>query len=391
VRALTWTGVNETSVETVDDPTILNDQDVIVKVHLSTTCGSDLHLLGGYIPTMRSGDVLGHEFMGEIVEVGSAVRERKIGERVVVCSFVACGRCWYCTHELYSLCDNGNPNPAITETLWGSPIGGCFAYSHALGGFAGSHADYVRVPYGDHGAFPVPDGVSDEAALFASDAAPTGWTGADLAGITPGDTVAVWGAGGVGQMAARAAMLLGAEQVVVIDQLPERLDQVRQHVGAETLDFAQDDVLAELKERTGGRGPDVCIEAVGMEADGTGAQHLYDQVKQQLRLQTDRPTALREAIYACRKGGSVFTLGVFAGLVDKFPLGAVMNKGLTLRGAQQHGHRYIPTILDHIAAGELHTEHLATHVLPLEQGPQGYEMFKNKDDGCVRAVFRPGT
>jgi threonine dehydrogenase-like Zn-dependent dehydrogenase len=391
VRALTWTGVNETSVETVDDPTILNDQDVIVKVHLSTTCGSDLHLLGGYIPTMRSGDVLGHEFMGEIVEVGSAVRERKIGERVVVCSFVACGRCWYCTHELFSLCDNGNPNPAITETLWGSPIGGCFAYSHALGGFAGSHADYVRVPYGDHGAFPVPDGVSDEAALFASDAAPTGWTGADLAGITPGDTVAVWGAGGVGQMAARAAMLLGAEQVVVIDQLPERLDQVRQHIGAETLDFAQDDVLAELKERTGGRGPDVCIEAVGMEADGTGAQHLYDQVKQQLRLQTDRPTALREAIYACRKGGSVFTLGVFAGLVDKFPLGAVMNKGLTLRGAQQHGHRYIPTILDHIAAGELHTEHLATHVLPLEQGPQGYEMFKNKDDGCVRAVFRPGT
>jgi threonine dehydrogenase-like Zn-dependent dehydrogenase len=391
VRALTWTGVNETSVETVDDPTILNDQDVIVKVHLSTTCGSDLHLLGGYVPTMRSGDVLGHEFMGEIVEVGSAVRERKIGERVVVCSFVACGRCWYCTHELFSLCDNGNPNPAITETLWGSPIGGCFAYSHALGGFAGSHADYVRVPYGDHGAFPVPDGVSDEAALFASDAAPTGWTGADLAGITPGDTVAVWGAGGVGQMAARAAMLLGAEQVVVVDQLPERLDQVRQHVGAETLDFAQDDVLAELKERTGGRGPDVCIEAVGMEADGTGAQHLYDQVKQQLRLQTDRPTALREAIYACRKGGSVFTLGVFAGLVDKFPLGAVMNKGLTLRGAQQHGHRYIPTILDHIAAGELHTEHLATHVLPLEQGPEGYEMFKNKDDGCVRAVFRPGT
>jgi threonine dehydrogenase-like Zn-dependent dehydrogenase len=391
VRALTWTGVNETSVETVDDPAILNDQDVIVKVHLSTTCGSDLHLLGGYIPTMRSGDVLGHEFMGEIVEVGSAVRKHAIGDRVVVCSFVACGRCWYCTHELYSLCDNGNPNPAITETLWGSPIGGCFAYSHALGGFAGSHADYVRVPYGDRGAFPVPDGVSDQAALFASDAAPTGWTGADLAGITPGDTVAVWGAGGVGQMAARAAMLLGAEQVVVIDQLPERLEQVRRHVGAETLDFAQDDVLAELKERTGGRGPDVCIEAVGMEADGTGAQHLYDQVKQQLRLQTDRPTALREAVYACRKGGSVFALGVFAGLVDKFPLGAVMNKGLTLRGAQQHGHRYIPMILDRIAAGEISTEHLATHVLPLEQGPEGYEMFKAKDDGCVRAVFRPGT
>ncbi len=391
MKALCWTGINKTSVETVDDPRILNDQDVIVKVHLSTTCGSDLHLLGGYIPTMRAGDVLGHEFMGEIVEVGSAVKKHTIGDRVVVCSFIACGRCWYCTHELYSLCDNGNPNPAITEALWGSPIGGCFAYSHALGGFAGSHADYIRVPYGDYGAFPVPDGVSDRAALFASDAAPTGWTGADLAGIVPGDTVAVWGAGGVGQMAARAAMLLGAEQVIVIDRFPERLQQVRQFIGAETLDYTKDEILAELKERTGGRGPDVCIEAVGMEAHGTGPQYWYDQIKQQLRLQTDRPTALREAIYACRKGGSVFDLGVFGGLVDKFPLGAIMNKGLTFRGAQQHGHRYIPMILDRIAAGDISTEHLATHVLPLSQGTEGYQMFKNKEDGCVRAVFQPGS
>jgi threonine dehydrogenase-like Zn-dependent dehydrogenase len=391
MKALCWTGINKTSVETVDDPRILNDQDVIVKVHLSTTCGSDLHLLGGYIPTMRAGDVLGHEFMGEIVEVGSAVKKHTIGDRVVVCSFIACGRCWYCTHELYSLCDNGNPNPAITEALWGSPIGGCFAYSHALGGFAGSHADYIRVPYGDYGAFPVPDGVSDRAALFASDAAPTGWTGADLAGIVPGDTVAVWGAGGVGQMAARAAMLLGAEQVIVIDRFPERLQQVRQFIGAETLDYTKDEILAELKERTGGRGPDVCIEAVGMEAHGTGPQYWYDQIKQQLRLQTDRPTALREAIYACRKGGSVFDLGVFGGLVDKFPVGAIMNKGLTFRGAQQHGHRYIPMILDRIAAGDISTEHLATHVLPLSQGTEGYQMFKNKEDGCVRAVFQPGS
>ncbi|WP_254786949.1 zinc-dependent alcohol dehydrogenase [Curtobacterium sp. MCBA15_001] len=378
-------------METVDDPTILNDHDVILQVHLSTTCGSDLHLLGGYVPTMRAGDVLGHEFMGEVVAVGSAVRERHVGERVVVCSFIACGRCWYCKRGLTSLCDNGNPNPGLTETMWGSPIGGCFAYSHALGGFAGSHAEYVRVPYADQGAFPVPDGVSDTAALFASDAAPTGWTGADMAGIEPGDTVAVWGAGGVGQMAARAAMLLGAEQVIVIDSLPERLRQVREHIGAESLDSTTENVLVELKERTGGRGPDVCIEAVGMEAHGSGAQYLYDQVKQQLRLQTDRPTALREAVYACRKGGSLFTLGVFGGLVDKFPLGALMNKGLTVRGAQQHGHRYIPMILDRIAAGEISTEHLATHVLPLDQGPHGYEMFKNKEDGCVRAVFRPGS
>jgi len=391
VKALTWRGINKTAVETVDDPAILNDRDVILKVRRTTTCGSDLHLLGGYIPGMRAGDVLGHEFMGEVVEVGKAVQNHRIGDRVVVCSFIACGKCWYCRQQLFSLCDNGNPHPALTETLWGSSIGGCFAYSHLLGGFAGSHAEYVRVPYADQGAFAVPDGVSDTAAMFASDAAPTGWTGADLAGITPGDTVAVWGAGGVGQMAARAAMLLGAEQVVVIDRLPERLQQVRQYIGAETLDYTQDEVVAELKERTGGRGPDVCIEAVGMEAHGTGPLYLYDQVKQQLRLQSDRPTALREAIYACRKGGSLFMLGVFGALVDKFPLGAVMNKGMTVRGAQQHGHRYIPMILDRIAAGEISTEHLATHVLPLDDGQRAYMMFKNKEDGCVRAVFSPGS
>jgi threonine dehydrogenase-like Zn-dependent dehydrogenase len=389
MKALCWTGVNKTAVETVDDPQILNAHDVILKVRLTTTCGSDLHLLGGYIPLMRAGDVLGHEFMGEVVEVGSAVQRHKVGDRVVVCSFISCGKCWYCSKQLWSLCDNGNPNPAITETMWGSSVGGCFGYSHALGGFAGSHAEYVRVPYADQGAFPVPDGVSDTAAVFASDAAPTAWTGADLAGITPGDTVAVWGAGGVGQMAARAAMLLGAEQVVVIDRLPERLQQVHQHIGAETLDYTKDEVVAELKERTGGRGPDVCIEAVGMEAHSTGPDYLYDQVKQQLRLQTDRPTALREAIYACRKGGSLFVLGVFGAVVDKFPLGAVMNKGITMRGAQQHGHRYIPMILDRIAAGEIRTEHLATHVMSLDEGPRGYQMFKNKEDGCVRAVFRP--
>lgn len=389
MKALCWTGVNQTSVETVQDPTILNDRDIIVKVKLSTTCGSDLHLLGGHIPTMRAGDVLGHEFMGEVVEVGSGVHNHQVGDRVVVCSFIACGQCWYCQQELFSLCDNGNPHPALTEAMWGSSIGGCFAYSHMLGGFAGSHAEYIRVPYADHGAFGVPDEVSDLAALFASDAAPTGWTGADGSGITPGDTVAVWGAGGVGQMAASAAMLMGAEQVIVIDRLPERLAQVRQHIGAETLDYTHDDVMAELKERTGGRGPDVAIEAVGMEAHGTGPQYLYDQVKQQLRLQTDRPTALREAAYACRKGGSLFVLGVFGGFIDKFPMGAIMNKALTVRGAQQHGHRYIPQILQHLARGELTTEHLATHIMPLDQGPHGYDMFKNKEDGCVRAVFQP--
>jgi threonine dehydrogenase-like Zn-dependent dehydrogenase len=296
VKALCWTGVNETSVETVPDPQILNSEDIILKVRLSTTCGSDLHLLGGYIPAMRAGDVLGHEFMGEVAEVGSGVRNHKVGDRVVVVSFIACGRCYYCRQQLFSLCDNANPNPGITEGLWGQAIGACFAYSHALGGFAGSHAEYIRVPYADHGAFRVPDGVDDLTALFASDAAPTGWTGADQIGVQPGDVVAVWGAGGVGQMAARAAMLMGAERVMVIDRLPDRLAQVEQYIGAETINYESTNVPAELRERSGGRGPDVCIEAVGMEAHTPGPQQIYDQVKQQLRLQNDRPAAMREAI-----------------------------------------------------------------------------------------------
>ncbi|MGL5930543.1 MAG: zinc-dependent alcohol dehydrogenase [Dermatophilaceae bacterium] len=389
MRALTWRGVNEVGVEHVDEPRILNDQDVIVKVRATASCGSDLHLIGGYVPMMRAGDVLGHEFMGEVVEVGKAVRHRRVGERVVVCSFIACGRCWYCAHELPSLCDNGNVNPGIAEGVWGFSPGGCFGYSHVVGGWAGSHAEYVRVPYGDVGAFPVPDEVDDVSAAFASDAVPTGWTGADLGGVGPGDVVAVWGAGGVGQMAARAAQLLGAERVVVIDRIPERLEQAERVIGAETLDYSATSVPAELRELTGGRGPDVCIEAVGMEAHSTGPAYLYDQVKQQLRMQTDRPTAVREAVLSCRKGGSVFVLGVFGGIVDKFPLGAVMNKGLTVRGAQMHGQRYIPRILERMARGEIVTRHLATHLLSLEDGPSGYRAFKEKTDGCIRAVFLP--
>jgi threonine dehydrogenase-like Zn-dependent dehydrogenase len=389
VRALVWNGVNDLRVEQVDEPRLLNAHDAIVKVSLTTSCGSDLHLLGGYVPTMRSGDVLGHEFVGEVVEVGSAVRRHAVGDRVVVNSFIACGRCWYCRQEQYSLCDNGNPNAGIAEGLWGQSPGGCFGYSHAVGGWAGSHAEYIRVPYADVGAFTVPESVSDERALFASDAAPTGWMGADLGGVGPGSTVAVWGAGGVGQMAARASLLLGAERVVVIDRLPERLAQVRDVIGAETMDYTQVEVLPELRELTGGRGPDVCIEAVGMEAHRDRPDFGYDMVKQQLRLQTDRPTAVREAVMAARKGGSVFVLGVFGGVVDKFPLGALMNKGLTMRGAQMHGQRYTPMLLERMAAGELTTEHLATHVMPLDEAPRGYEMFKEKEDGCVRAVFRP--
>jgi threonine dehydrogenase-like Zn-dependent dehydrogenase len=258
-----------------------------------------------------------------------------------------------------------------------------------MGGNAGSHAQYIRVPFADVGAFAVPDAVSDERALFASDSASTGWMGADLGGVKPGDVVAVWGAGAVGQMAARAAMLLGAERVIVIDRYDYRLQQTEKYIGAETLNYERTNVPAELRERSGGRGPDVCIEAVGMEAHSAGPQFPYDQIKQQLRLQTDRPVAVREAVHACRKGGSVFVLGVFAGVVDKFPLGAMMNKGLTVRGAQMHGQRYIPMLLDRMASGELVTEHLATHVLPLDDGPRAYQMFKDKEDNCVRAVLLP--
>ncbi|MET8350761.1 zinc-dependent alcohol dehydrogenase [Micromonospora sp. NPDC005206] len=389
MKALVWQGADELAVTQVPEPQLRNEQDAIIKVRKTVTCGSDLHLLGGYLPFMERGDVLGHEFLGEVVEVGPQVRRHRVGDRVVVCSFISCGRCWYCQQQQFSLCDNGNTNPAVIESPRGPMLGGCYGYSHALGGFAGSHAEYIRVPYADQGAFPVPDGVSDERALFASDAAPTGWMGADLGGVRPGDVVAVWGAGGVGQMAARAAVLLGAERVIVIDRFDDRLRMAETHLGVETLNYQSHDVGGELLERSGGRGPDVCIEAVGMESHSTGPQSWYDQIKQQLRLEPDAPVAARDAIHNCRKGGSVFLLGVYAGLVDRFPLGAVMNKGLTLRGAQQHGHRYIPMLLERMARDELVTEHLATHTMPLDQAPQGYSMFKNRIDGCVRAVFEP--
>jgi threonine dehydrogenase-like Zn-dependent dehydrogenase len=389
VKALCWEGVNELAVRQVPDPRIENDQDMIVKVLSSTTCGSDLHLIGGYLPAMRAGDVIGHEFLGEVVETGPGVRRRRVGERVVVCSFIGCGRCWYCANDLWSLCDNANTNPGLGQMTFGYEPGAVFGYSHAMGGFRGSHAEYVRVPFADYGAFPVPEAVDDLSATFVSDAVPTGWMGADLAGVRPGDVVAVWGCGAVGQMAAQAAMLLGAERVISIDRIPERLAMTSTHIGAETIDYTATDVGAELRERTGGRGPDVCIEAVGLETHTTGPQHWYDQTKQQLRMQTDRSSAVREAIYACRKGGSVFVLGVFVGAVDKFPLGALMNKGLTLRGAQMHGQRYIPMLLDRLAAGEFSTRHLATHQMSLDDAPHGYDLFKNKKDGCVRAVFHP--
>jgi len=390
MRALCWNGVNDLRVETVPDPKLVNPNDVILSVRLSTTCGSDLHFIDGYIPTMREGDVIGHEFMGVVEEVGPGVKKVKRGDRVVVPSFICCGTCVYCTTGKWSLCDNTNPNVDMQEPLLGGTTAGIYGYTHAFGGYAGSHADYVRVPFGDVDCFTVPDGVRDEQALFLSDAGPTGFMGADFCNIQPGQVVAVWGCGAVGLMAQKSAFLLGAERVIAIDRLPERLAMARDQVGSQTINYEQVDSVVELlKELTGGRGPDACIDAVGMEAHGTGIGAAYDRMKQAVRLESDRGTALREAIMACRKGGVLSILGVY-GLMDKFPVGVLMNKGITVRTAQQHGQNYVPRLLQLTAAGQLDASFLATHRMPLEEGVRGYDLFKHKKEGCLRSVFEPG-
>ncbi len=389
MRALCWNGVGDLRVETVPDPTLLNPHDAILEVRLSSVCGSDLHLLNGYIATMRAGDIIGHEFLGTVLETGPEVRKLKKGDRVVCASVIGCGGCWYCQNELWSLCDNTNTNPELLEPVWGDTIAGVFGYSHALGGYAGSHAEYIRVPFADNNCFQVPDQLTDEQALFVSDAFPTGYMGADLAGVQPGGVVAVWGCGGVGQMAIKSAYLLGAERVIAIDRFPERLRMAEEQGGAEVLDYEEVDILEALREMTGGRGPDHCIEAVGMEAHGTGPDYWYDRTKQALRLETGRSQALRQAIVACRKGGTVALMGVFVGVIDKFPIGAVMNKALTIRTGQQHGQRYAEHLLQHIVNGDVDPSYIMTHRLPLEEGARGYEIFNNKEDGCVRVAFAP--
>ncbi|MDE1674536.1 zinc-dependent alcohol dehydrogenase [Nocardia gipuzkoensis] len=389
MHALCWNGVDDLAVETVPDPILVNPHDVIVQVRLTTTCGSDLHFIDGYLPGMREGDVFGHEFMGEVVEIGAEVASTKVGDRVVVPSFIGCASCWYCDRELYSLCDTTNPNSALQQPLFGYPTGGIYGYTHPFGGYQGSHAQYIRVPFGDVNCFRIPEGITDEQALFVSDAVPTGLMGAEFCDIHPRDTVAVWGSGGVGLMAGHSARLLGADRVIVIDRFPERLAMASEQFGAETIDYtAVDSVQEALRESTGGRGPDACIDAVGMEGHGTGLQQLYDRAKQLLRLESDRATPLREAILACRKGGVVAVLGIY-GLTDKFPMGVVTNKGLTIRSAQQYGQRYVPRMFDYIQQGDLDPSYLITHDMPLEDAVYGYDIFKNKEEGCIRSVFRP--
>ncbi|SCG64121.1 zinc-dependent alcohol dehydrogenase [Micromonospora halophytica] len=391
MRALCWEGVGKLAVRDVPEPGIRAEGDIIVKVRASSVCGSDLHLINGYLPAMREGDILGHEFTGEVVETGPGVQRLRVGDRVVVGSVVACGGCWYCRTEQYSLCDNSNPQPVLTEKLWGHSPAGILGYSHAAGGYSGSHAEYIRVPFGDVGAFKVPDGVADDAVVFASDAMPTGWMAADFCALKGGEVVAVWGAGGVGQMAARSAQILGAERVIVIDRLPERLATAADRLGVETINYAETDVLEALREMTAGRGPDACIEAVGMESHDVGPIYAYDKAKQSARLTTDRPTSVRQAIMACRKGGTVSIVGVHGGLVDKFPLGAAMNKALVLRMGQMHAQRYIPMLLDRLAVGEIDPGYLATHPMSLEDGVRGYELFEKKQDACLRSVLHPAA
>jgi threonine dehydrogenase-like Zn-dependent dehydrogenase len=391
MRATVWSGRNTVQVENVPDPKILSKRDAIVKITSTAICGSDLHLYDGYMPTIKRGDILGHEFMGEVVETGKEVGNLKVGDRVVVPFPIACGNCNNCQNELFSLCENSNPNANIAEALHGHSPSGIFGYTHMLGGYAGGQAEYARVPFADVGPIKIESDLPDESVLFLSDIFPTGWMGADMCNIKGGDIVAVWGAGPVGQFAIASAYLLGAERVIAIDQYDYRLEMAREKCGAETINFQEsEDVVEELKEMTGGRGPDACIEAVGMEADHHhGLVHMYDRARQAARMTTERPHALREAIMACRSGGVVSIVGVFGGFMDKFPIGTVLNRSLTIKAGQCHVHKYLRPLLERIEKGEIDPAFVITHKLPLDSAPDGYETFKHKQDDCMKVVLKP--
>jgi threonine dehydrogenase-like Zn-dependent dehydrogenase len=369
----------------------MNRRDAIIKITSTAICGSDLHLLDGYVPTMQRGDIMGHEFMGEVIETGPDVDPAKLrpGDRVVVPFPIACGACAACRAELYSCCENTNPNAGLAEKLFGHPICGIFGYSHLTGGFAGGQAQYARVPFADVGPLKIESDLRDEQVLFLSDILPTGYMGAEMCDITPSDVVAVWGCGPVGQLAMDSARVLGAERVIGIDKEPYRLEMAGQ-AGYTTINFAENDVRSTLLELTGGRGPDKCIDAVGLEAThGSLPVYAYDKAKQMTRTESDRTYALRQAILSCRSGGIVSVIGVYGGLVDKFPVGAWMNRALTLRTGQAHVQRYMKPLLERIERGEINPERVITHTLPLEQAPHGYEIFKDKKDNCEKVVLKP--
>jgi threonine dehydrogenase-like Zn-dependent dehydrogenase len=389
MKALVWHATNDVRVERVPDPKILNPRDAIVKITSSAICGSDLHLLDGFIPTMQTGDILGHEFMGEVVEVGRENRKLKVGDRVVVPFTIACGRCFFCERQLWSLCDNSNPNAWMAEKLYGYTTSGLFGYSHLTGGYAGGQAQYARVPFADVGPLKVPDSLSDEQVLFLSDIFPTGYMAAENCDIQPGDVIAVWGCGPVGQMAIRSCFLLGAERVIAIDDVPERLRMALQQRGVETINFDQEDVFERVKSMTGGRGPDACIDAVGLEAHGHTLDSYVDKAKAAAFLATDRPNALRQAIHCCRKGGIVSIPGVYGGFLDKIPFGAAFQKGLTFRMGQTHMMRYMKPLLDRIERGDIDPSFVITHRLALDDAPRGYKMFRDKQDRCIKIVLKP--
>ncbi|AWN21876.1 glutathione-dependent formaldehyde dehydrogenase [Deinococcus irradiatisoli] len=389
MKAVVWQGINRMVVEQVPDPQILQPTDAIVRVTATAICGSDLHLMDGYVPSMVHGDIVGHEFMGEVVEVGSEVRKFKVGDRVIVPFPISCGKCWYCQKGLTSLCDNSNPNAQIAEAMWGHSPAGIYGYSHITGGYAGGQAQFARTVFADANLYKVPEGLSDEQVLFLTDILPTGYMAAEHCDIQGGDTVAVFGCGPVGLFAIKSAFLLGAGRVIGIDRFPERLEMARR-MGAETIDYGEEEVFERLKEMTGGNGPDSVIDAVGLESHGTGIGGLADAVKQTTRvLESDRPHAFRSAIMACRKGGTVSVPGVYGGLADKIPLGAFMNKGLTMKTGQTHVHRYLDILTDHIVRGDIDPTMIITHRLGLDDAPHAYKIFKHKHEGCIKCVLDP--
>jgi len=390
MRAVCWWGKGDVRVLDVPDPEILNPHDAIVRITLTAICGSDLHLYDGVVPTMMRGDILGHEFMGEIVEVGSEVRKLKAGDRVIVPFPIACGRCWFCQNKLWSLCDNTNPNAWMVEAITGYAGSGIYGYSHMYGGYAGGQAEYARVVFADTNAMKIPDGIPDEKVLFLTDILPTGYMAAENCDIQPGDIVAVWGAGPVGLLAIASARLLGAERIIAIDRIPERLALAQEQWGAEPLNYEDvDDPFDEIKQRTGGRGPDRCIDAVGMEGHGHTVDAIYDRAKQAMRVQFDRAHSLRQALHACRKGGTVSIPGVYAGLIDKVPFGTAFAKGLTLKMGQTHVHNYTAPLLDRIQRGEIDPSVIISHRVSLEDAPEMYEIFRDKEQDCVKVVMKP--
>jgi threonine dehydrogenase-like Zn-dependent dehydrogenase len=390
MKATCWYGPGDVRVEQVPDPRLINPHDAIVRITSSAICGSDIHLYDGYIPSMQQGDILGHEFMGEVIQIGPAVKNLQLGDRVVVPFPIACGSCFFCRRSLSSLCENSNPNAPMAEKLWGHSPAGIFGYSHLVGGYAGGQAEYARVPFADVGPIKVPDSLEDEQVLFLSDILPTGYMAAENCNIQRGDTVAVWGCGPVGQFAILSARLLGAGRVIGIDRFPERLRLARERAGAQlTLDYTRLDVREALDELTGGRGPDACIDAVGMEAHLPGMLGLYDRARQAMRLQIGRAGALRQAMQACRGGGTVSVPGVYGGILDSMPMGALVNKALTLKSGQTHVHRYLQPLLERIQTGEIDPSFIVTHRMALDEAPRAYEIFKHKSEECIKVVLKP--